>query len=560
MPVYLPARRAEDNPTTRRNGKHFPLTTFADLGLSQKVQSAVTEAGYTVPTPIQAGAIPPALERRDVLGIAQTGTGKTASFVLPMLTLLEKGRARARMPRTLILEPTRELAAQVAENFEKYGINHRLTVALLIGGVSFDEQNRKLERGADVLIATPGRLLDHCERGKLLMNGVDLLVIDEADRMLDMGFIPDIERIVKLIPFTRQTLFFSATMPPEIQKLADAFLQNPVRVEVAPPSSTVSNISQALVACSGKDFEKRETLRELIRAQEKLTNAIIFCNRKKDVAELSRSLQRHGFSVGALHGDMDQRSRMATLQQFKDNEITLLVASDVAARGLDIPAVSHVFNFDVPIHAEDYVHRIGRTGRAGRLGAAFTLAGRRDGKYVDAIEKLIDRKIEWLEGVETAPSSPDGEEDSGRSRRGRGGKGRGRGEGKSDDKPARPARGKAKEHEDVTYETPEELASDENESPAPQGEWVEAPKPRGRRKKEAPAKVREQEVVNYETAEEMSSDPEQTPAPRREQRPKPANDDRRRNRRNRRDDDDGDQPVGFGDEIPAFMMISSKIG
>ena len=538
------------------------MTTFADLGLSQKVQSAVTDAGYTVPTPIQAGAIPPALERRDVLGIAQTGTGKTASFVLPMLTLLEKGRARARMPRTLILEPTRELAAQVAENFEKYGKNHRLTVALLIGGVSFDEQDRKLERGADVLIATPGRLLDHFERGKLLMNGVDLLVIDEADRMLDMGFIPDIERIVKLIPFTRQTLFFSATMPTEIQKLADAFLQNPVRVEVAPPSSTAANVSQALVSCPGKDFEKRATLRDLIRVQEGLTNAIIFCNRKKDVADLNRSLQRHGFSVGALHGDMDQRSRMATLQQFKDNEITLLVASDVAARGLDIPAVSHVFNFDVPIHAEDYVHRIGRTGRAGRSGAAFTLAGRRDGKYVEAIEKLIDRKIDWLEGFESAASSPDDEEDSGRSRRSRGGKARDK-KADGDKRAPRSARGKAKEHEDVTYETPEELASDENENPAPEGEWVEAPKPRGRKKKDAPAKVREEEVVNYETAEEMSSDPEQTPAPapKNESRskPKPANDDRRRNRRNKRDDDD-DMPVGFGDDIPAFMMISSKIG
>jgi superfamily II DNA/RNA helicase len=374
------------------------LTTFADLGLSQKVLSAVTDAGYTIPTPIQAGAIPPALERRDILGIAQTGTGKTASFVLPMLTMLERGRARARMPRTLILEPTRELAAQVHENFEKYGKNHRLNIVLLIGGVSFDEQYRKLERGADVLIATPGRLLDHTERGKLLMTGVELLVIDEADRMLDMGFIPDIERIVKLIPFTRQTLFFSATMPPEIQKLADKFLQNPARIEVAPPSSTAATVTQKLVACGGKDFEKRERLRDLIRAQTDLTNAIIFCNRKKDVADLYKSLEKHGFSVGALHGDMDQRSRTNMLQGFKDNEITLLVASDVAARGLDIPAVSHVFNFDVPIHAEDYVHRIGRTGRAGREGAAFTLVNRRDAKYVDAITKLITREIEWLDG------------------------------------------------------------------------------------------------------------------------------------------------------------------
>ncbi len=266
------------------------MTSFADLGLSQKVLSAVTDAGYTTPTPIQMGAIPHALQRRDICGIAQTGTGKTASFVLPMLTLLEKGRARARMPRTLILEPTRELAAQVAENFEKYGKNHKLNVALLIGGVSFDEQDRKLERGADVLICTPGRLLDHCERGKLLMTGVEILVIDEADRMLDMGFIPDIERIAKMIPFTRQTLFFSATMPPEIQKLADRFLQNPERIEVAKPSSTAATVTQRLVASHNKDYEKRAVLRDLIRAQDDLKNAIIFCNRKRDVADLFRSL------------------------------------------------------------------------------------------------------------------------------------------------------------------------------------------------------------------------------------------------------------------------------
>ncbi|MGG2475495.1 DEAD/DEAH box helicase, partial [Rhizobium sp. BR5] len=375
------------------------MTTFSDLGLSQKVLSAIADAGYTTPTPIQAGAIPPALEKRDICGIAQTGTGKTASFVLPMLTLLEKGRARARMPRTLILEPTRELAAQVAENFEKYGKNHKLNVALLIGGVSFEEQDRKLERGADVLICTPGRLLDHCERGKLLMTGVEILVIDEADRMLDMGFIPDIERIAKMIPFTRQTLFFSATMPPEIQKLADRFLQNPERIEVAKPSSTAKTVTQRIVAAHNKDYEKRAVLRDLVRAEEaELKNAIIFCNRKKDVADLFRSLDRHGFSVGALHGDMDQRSRTTMLQNFRDGNLTLLVASDVAARGLDIPDVSHVFNFDVPIHAEDYVHRIGRTGRAGRSGKAFTIVTKSDAKYLDAIEKLIAEKIEWLNG------------------------------------------------------------------------------------------------------------------------------------------------------------------
>jgi superfamily II DNA/RNA helicase len=471
------------------------LTTFSDLGLSAKVLSAVSDAGYDTPTPIQAGAIPPALERKDVLGIAQTGTGKTASFVLPMLTLLERGRARARMPRTLILEPTRELAAQVAENFDKYGKNHRLNIALLIGGVSFEEQDRKLERGADVLIATPGRLLDHCERGKLLMTGVDLFVIDEADRMLDMGFIPDIERIAKLIPFTRQTLFFSATMPPVIQTLADQFLQNPTRVEVAPPSSTAKTVTQRLVATGSKDYDKRAVLRDIIRSQaDSLQNGIIFCNRKRAVSELYRSLERHGFSAGALHGDMDQRSRMAMLQAFKDNKITLLVASDVAARGLDIPAVSHVFNFDIPTHAEDYVHRIGRTGRAGREGAAFSLIAKSDKKYIDAIEKLIDTKIEWLE-LETSQSVAEDDD-------------------KAKSKPARkPRKAKADKQKEVTAEAQEDTAP------------VEA----------------------VEVAKSPAND-----------RGKATNNKRgNRNRRNDRHDNEP-TPVGFGDDIPAFMMIELK--
>jgi len=370
--------------------------SFDTLGLSEKVLSAVDAAGYKEPTAIQAGAIPQVLERRDILGIAQTGTGKTASFTLPMLTLLEKGRARARMPRTLILEPTRELAAQVEENFEKYGTNHKLNVALLIGGVSFAEQDRKLDRGTDVLIATPGRLLDHFERGKLLLQGVEILVIDEADRMLDMGFIPDIERICKLIPFTRQTLFFSATMPPEIQRLTDTFLQNPARIEVAPTSSTADNVSQQLKASPSKDYEKRAALRELLDGAEELKNAIVFCNRKRDVSTLFRSLERHEYNVGTLHGDMDQRTRMMMLDNFRKGSIKLLVASDVAARGLDIPEVSHVFNYDVPINAEDYVHRIGRTGRAGRSGTAYTLVTGEDKKYLDAIETLINKTIDWL--------------------------------------------------------------------------------------------------------------------------------------------------------------------
>jgi superfamily II DNA/RNA helicase len=375
--------------------------SFADLGLSEKVLQAVTAAGYSQPTPIQEQAIPHVLARRDVLGIAQTGTGKTAAFTLPMLTLLETGRARARMPRTLILEPTRELAAQVEENFDRYGLNHKLSVALLIGGVSFGDQDVKITRGADVLIATPGRLLDHIERGKLLLTGVELLVIDEADRMLDMGFIPDIERIVKLVPFTRQTLFFSATMPPEIQKLADAFLHNPVKIEVARPSSSAATITQRLVSTGAEDHDKRECLRELIRNTPDFKNAIIFCNRKREVATLYRSLIKHGFNAAALHGDLDQRARMAALDSFRNGQVTLLVASDVAARGLDIPAVSHVFNYDVPHHAEDYVHRIGRTGRAGRTGYAYTLVAPGDEKSLHAIEALTLQPVEW-EGASVA--------------------------------------------------------------------------------------------------------------------------------------------------------------
>ena len=383
--------------------------SFSHLGLSEKVLAAVAAAGYKTPTPIQDQAIPHVLARRDVLGIAQTGTGKTAAFTLPMLTLLEQGRARARMPRTLILEPTRELAAQVEDSFDKYGVNHKLNVALLIGGVSFDDQDVKLTRGTDVLIATPGRLLDHFERGRLLLTGVELLVIDEADRMLDMGFIPDIERICKLVPFTRQTLFFTATMPPEIRRITEQFLHNPVRVEVSRPASTVATTIQLLAKSGREPYEKRDTLRRLIRSATGLKNAIVFCNRKREVATLHRSLLRHGFSVQALHGDMDQPARMAALEQFRKGEVTLLVASDVAARGLDILDVSHIYNFDVPHHPDDYVHRIGRTGRAGRAGTAITIvAGSNDAKAVGAIEKLIGQPIGWMEQpvVTALPAAP----------------------------------------------------------------------------------------------------------------------------------------------------------
>ncbi len=383
--------------------------SFSQLGLSDKVIGAIDAAGYKTPTPIQEQAIPHVLAHRDVLGIAQTGTGKTAAFVLPMLTMLEKGRARARMPRTLILEPTRELAAQVAESFEKYGKNHKLNVALIIGGVSFGDQDAKLLRGVDVLIATPGRLLDHSERGRLLLSGCELLIIDEADRMLDMGFIPDIERIGKLVPFTRQTLFFTATMPPEIQRIADNFLHNPVRVEVSKPATAATTITQLQVAVGREGHEKRDTLRKLIRGAENFKNAIIFCNRKREVAQLHKSLVSHGFNAVALHGDLDQTSRTAALDAFRSGEAKLLIASDVAARGLDIPAVSHVFNFDVPHHADDYVHRIGRTGRAGLTGTAISLVAPIDSKSVAAIEKLMGMQIPWMGEPAKADSAEAGE-------------------------------------------------------------------------------------------------------------------------------------------------------
>jgi len=400
---------------------------FSDLELDPHVLKAVEESGYTTPTPIQAQAIPEALKGRDVLGIAQTGTGKTAGFVLPMITMLAKGRARARMPRSLILCPTRELAAQVSESFEKYGKHHKLTMALLIGGVSFKDQDRLIDRGIDVLIATPGRLLDHFERGKLMLTGVQVMVVDEADRMLDMGFIPDIERIFKLTPFTRQTLFFSATMPPEITRLTQEFLHNPVRVEVSRQATTAETVTQGICAFkpSRRDREttakeKRNCLRALIEGEgEKLRNAIIFCNRKTDVAIVHKSLVKHGYNAGALHGDLDQSVRTATLNGFRDGEIKLLVASDVAARGLDIPNVSHVINFDVPIHAEDYVHRIGRTGRAGREGMALTICAPLDQKYLDRIVELIGKPIPSIdapEGIEAGEDRPRRDRAEGRSR------------------------------------------------------------------------------------------------------------------------------------------------
>ena len=418
------------------------MTKFTDLPLHPKVLKAIEEAGYTEPTPIQADAIPPACEGKDVLGIAQTGTGKTASFTLPMITLLNRGRARARMPRSLVLAPTRELAAQVAENFDIYAKYTKLTKALLIGGVSFKDQDALIDRGVDVLIATPGRLLDHFERGKLILSDVKVMVVDEADRMLDMGFIPDIEEIFKKTPFTRQTLFFSATMAPEIERITNTFLSAPVKVEVARAATTSENIKQGVVMfkASRKDregSEKRKLLRALIDGEvDECTNAIIFCNRKSDVDICAKSLKKYGYNAAPIHGDLDQSQRMKTLDGFRDGTIRFLVASDVAARGLDIPNVSHVFNFDVPSHAEDYVHRIGRTGRAGREGTALMICNPRDEKNFADVERLVKLEIPRVNNPIKAGPANDEKAPDEKSKRGRG---RGR---KKDDQAEAPVEAK----------------------------------------------------------------------------------------------------------------------
>ncbi|MGN6376861.1 MAG: DEAD/DEAH box helicase [Sphingomonas sp.] len=436
---------------------------FADLGLSDELLRAVDEAGYSEPTPIQASAIPSVLMMKDVIGIAQTGTGKTASFVLPMIDILAHGRSRARMPRSLILEPTRELAAQVAENFEKYGKYTKLDMALLIGGVSMGDQIKALEKGVDVLIATPGRLMDLFERGNILLTGCSLLVIDEADRMLDMGFIPDIEEICTKLPRQRQTLLFSATMPAPIKKLADKFLDNPKTIEVARPATTATNIKQWLVPVAPSD--KRGRLRDLLR-QDDVRTAIIFCNRKTTVRELNKSLKRSGFRTGEIHGDMDQPQRLAELELFKSGDVNILVASDVAARGLDIKGVSHVVNFDAPWHPDDYVHRIGRTGRAGASGVAYTFVTAEDAEHIANIEKLTGQKIDRLEQVPAAreAAEPEAAEEEARPRRGR----RLRGEGERTEK--RAPRAEPRSAAPAAPPAPAPVAERHSERSAP-GEW-----------------------------------------------------------------------------------------
>ncbi|WP_375280541.1 DEAD/DEAH box helicase [Pseudooctadecabacter sp.] len=498
------------------------MTKFSDLNLDKKVLKAVEETGYETPTPIQAGAIPPALEGRDVLGIAQTGTGKTASFTLPMISLLKRGRARARMPRSLVLAPTRELAAQVAENFDAYAKHTKLTKALLIGGVSFKEQDALIDRGVDVLIATPGRLLDHFERGKLILSDVKIMVVDEADRMLDMGFIPDIERIFGLTPFTRQTLFFSATMAPEIERITNTFLSNPEKIEVARAATTSENIKQGVVMfkASRKDregSEKRKLLRDLIESEgAECRNGIIFCNRKVDVDIVAKSMKKYGLDASPIHGDLDQSHRMRTLEGFRDGSIRFLVASDVAARGLDIPNVSHVFNYDVPSHAEDYVHRIGRTGRAGKKGTAIMICVPRDEKNFEDIERLVEMEVPRIEvpGGTPAADAPKAEdaprEDKPKRTRSRGGRGRKSDDAKADAAPAQDA---------------------------PQAEATPAEQP----------------------AEAPKADASKQDAPKQDA-PKHDDDKPKRSRggrgRGRGNHDRGPKVVGMGDDAPSFIMQS----
>ncbi|WP_281968137.1 DEAD/DEAH box helicase [Roseovarius nanhaiticus] len=508
------------------------MTKFSDLNLNPKVLKAIDEAGYTSPTPIQAGAIPPALEGRDVLGIAQTGTGKTASFTLPMLSLLARGRARARMPRSLVLCPTRELAAQVAENFDTYSKHLKLTKALLIGGVSFKEQDKLIDKGVDVLIATPGRLLDHFERGKLLLTGVQIMVVDEADRMLDMGFIPDIERIFSLTPFTRQTFFFSATMAPEIERITNTFLSNPERVEVARQATASETIEQGVVMFKAtrrdrEATEKRAILRMMIDGEgDKCTNAIVFCNRKIDVDAVAKSLKKHGYDAAPIHGDLDQSQRTRTLDGFRAGDLRLLVASDVAARGLDVPAVSHVFNFDVPSHPEDYVHRIGRTGRAGRDGKAMMICVPKDEKNMAAIEALIQKDIPRL---------------------------------------------------------PNPLGDTPEAAPAPEAEADTPPKPRRSRSRRKPSSAEDAGATAPETSgTQTQSAPEHAPEPAPKAEPEKAapREERSEKPRDARNDDEqegksgrsrsrggrgrsggggnggGDKVVGMGDHMPSFIALS----
>jgi superfamily II DNA/RNA helicase len=552
------------------------MTEFSELGLSAATLEAVAATGYTTATPIQAEAIPVALAGRDVLGIAQTGTGKTAAFTLPLIDKLASGRAKARMPRALVIAPTRELADQVSLSFEKYAKNQKLTWALLIGGVSFKDQEQKLDRGVDVLIATPGRLLDHFERGKLLMTGVQVMVVDEADRMLDMGFIPDIERIFKMTPAKKQTLFFSATMPPEITRLTKQFLNDPVRIEASRPATTADTITQYLVRIPSSDPKaKRTALRELVGKAD-VKNGIVFCNRKSEVDIVAKSLQKHGFDAAAIHGDLDQQTRMRTLESFRNGSLKLLCASDVAARGLDIPAVSHVFNFDVPHHADDYVHRIGRTGRAGRTGETYMIITPADSKNLDKVLKLIGKTpnevtldLDWA-NIKDSPRP-----ERGGSRERSGGRGRERG-GRDRDRAPRADHGPRRD-EAVSAEAAAPTAAPTEDAPAPRA----ARPPRAERPERAERPDRQDRPERQPRAEpqaraEPKAAPERAERPERQARPERQPRGGERERTNERDrggrgrdeprerdggrDNGGDRVVGFGSDVPAFLRTPPRSG
>ncbi|MFN4185627.1 MAG: DEAD/DEAH box helicase [Hyphomonas sp.] len=539
-------------------------TTFADFGLAENILKAVIESGYTIPTPIQREAIPHILMGGDVTGIAQTGTGKTAAFVLPMIQRLSTGRARARMPRCLILCPTRELAAQVSESFEKYGKYLKLTMALLIGGVSFKEQETLLQRGVDVLIATPGRLMDQFDRGKLLMMGVETLIIDEADRMLDMGFIPDIEKICSKLPANRQTLLFSATFPNDIQRLAKTFQKDPKKIEVTRPTDGALTITQHVVHLPTNDGKARRTaLRRVIEACD-VKNGIIFCNRKVEVDVVAASLTKHGHDAAPIHGDLPQSVRTETLQRFRDGSLKLLVASDVAARGLDIPDVGQVFNFGPPPKDEDYIHRIGRTGRAGRSGQSFTLVSPADEKSWGFVLKMIKQDVKDFmpEGLLDELANLPPEEKRDRKPGGRGGD-------RDRDRGGRSARGRTErtEQSDRSERAPRrrretEETGDVAVADAPveaiATETVEAVEAVAVAVQEKPKRER-----SPRGGEKRRERTDETPQPRAEKRERSGGDrDRERERPQRdykRKDDDlilepaPDRVVGFGNDVPNFL-------
>ncbi len=384
------------------------IDSFSQLQLAEPLARAVADMGYESMTPIQAQAIPPVLQGHDVMGAAQTGTGKTAAFSLPLLQRMlvheNTSTSPARHPvRALVLLPTRELADQVAKSIQDYAKYTQLRCTVVFGGIDMKPQTAELKRGVEILVATPGRLLDHIEAKNAVLNQVEYVVLDEADRMLDIGFLPDLQRILSYLPKQRTTLLFSATFSPEIKRLAGSYLQNPITIEVARPNAAASTVEQHFYSVG--DDDKRRALHQLLRRHGS-SQAFVFVNSKLGCARLARSLEREGLKTTALHGDKSQDERLKALEAFKKGEVDLLVCTDVAARGLDIKDVPVVFNFDVPFNAEDYIHRIGRTGRAGASGLAVTFVTRSDARLVADLEKLLKAKLE-IEPVEFDEDSPD---------------------------------------------------------------------------------------------------------------------------------------------------------